>query len=95
MCSWTIRHHLVVDSRLRLADGYGERTAAQQMMAALSGEHLGTISADKGYDTRGLVRLLKKSSRTVTFLPARRVAAKVLHQRHHHVQLTHSPNPSL
>ena len=37
------RHHLVVDSRVTLADGYGKRDAAQQMVAALAGEHPGTI----------------------------------------------------
>ncbi|MYF36296.1 MAG: hypothetical protein F4226_05770 [Synechococcus sp. SB0678_bin_12] len=28
------RHHQVVDSRVTSADGYGERAAAQQMLAA-------------------------------------------------------------
>ena len=53
------RHHLVVDSRLTLADGYGERAAAQQMVADLKGKHPKTISADKGYDTKGFVGLMR------------------------------------
>ena len=53
------RHHLVVDSRVTLADGYGEREAAQQMVAALRGEHPRTIGADKGYDTKGFVRFMR------------------------------------
>ena len=52
------RHHLVVDSRVTLADGYGERDAAQQMVDALTGEHPRTIPPDKGYDTRGFVRFM-------------------------------------
>ena len=47
---------VVVHSRVTLADGYGERDAAQQKVAALSGEHPGTIGADKGYETKGFVR---------------------------------------
>ena len=35
----------------------GERNAAQQMVAALSGKHSKTIGVDKGYDTKSLVRL--------------------------------------
>lgn len=43
---------------MTLADGYGEREAAQQMVAALRGEHPRTIGADKGYDTKGFVRFM-------------------------------------
>ena len=32
------RHHLVVDSRITLADGYGERAVAQEMVADLKGK---------------------------------------------------------
>ena len=53
------RHHLVVDSRVTLANGYGERDAAQQMVDALTGEHPRTIGADKGYDTQGFVRFMR------------------------------------
>ena len=53
------RHHLVVDRRVTLANGYGEREAAQRMVAALAGEHPGTIGADKGYDTKGFVAFMR------------------------------------
>ena len=53
------RYHLAVDSRLTLADGYGERAAAQEMMAAQPGEHPRTIGADKGYDSKGFVEFMR------------------------------------
>ncbi|GEM_PF-6580689 len=42
------RYHLMVDSRVTLADGYGKRDTAQQMVAAPDGVHPGIIGADKG-----------------------------------------------
>ena len=52
-------HDLVVDSRVTLADGYGERNAAQQMVAAPRGEHSKTIGVDKGYDSKGFVQSMR------------------------------------
>ncbi|KKZ10573.1 MAG: hypothetical protein TE42_09805 [Candidatus Synechococcus spongiarum SP3] len=50
---------LVVESRLTLANDYGEREAAQQMVAALAEEHPRAIGADKGYDAKGLMVFLR------------------------------------
>lgn len=53
------RHHLVVDSRLTLANGYGERAAAQEMVANPKGKHPRTIGADRGYDTKGFAGFMR------------------------------------
>ena len=45
--------------RLTLANGYDERATAQQMVAVLTREHPRTIGADKVYDTKGLVALMR------------------------------------
>ena len=54
------RHPAAEDKKhpLTLANGYGEREAAQQMVDALAGEHPGTIGGDKGYDTKGFVAFM-------------------------------------
>jgi hypothetical protein len=44
------RHALVVDCRVTLADGYGERDAAQEMAADCAGAHQKTVGADKNYE---------------------------------------------
>ena len=49
------RNGLVVDAKVTQADGYGEREAAIDMLAALPGEHRKTVGADKNYDTKGFV----------------------------------------
>jgi len=49
------RHALVVDCRVTLADGYGERDAAQEMAADCAGAHQKTIGADKNYNPKGFV----------------------------------------
>jgi IS5 family transposase len=54
------RHDLVVDCRVTLADGYGERDAAQEMAADCAGAHQKTIGADKNYDTRGFVAEMRR-----------------------------------
>jgi transposase len=46
-------HELVVDCRVTMADGYGERDAAQEMAADCSGAHQKTIGADNNYNTKG------------------------------------------
>ena len=52
------RHHLVVDCRVTLTDGYGERNAPQQMVAPLTGAHPGTMGADKGYDPKEFLQFM-------------------------------------
>ena len=52
------RHPLAVDNRVRLADSYDERDAAQQMVAVVAGERPSTIGADKGYDTKRFVAVM-------------------------------------
>jgi hypothetical protein len=54
------RHDLVVDCRVTLADGYGERDAAQEMAADCPGAHQKTIGADKNYDTKGFVAEMRR-----------------------------------
>jgi transposase len=54
------RHDLIVDCRVTLADGYGEREAARAMAADLSGAHQKTIGADKNYDTKGFVAQMRR-----------------------------------
>ncbi len=45
---------------MTLADGYGERDAAQEMAADCGGAHQKTIGADKNYDTRGFVAEMRR-----------------------------------
>jgi hypothetical protein len=54
------RHDLIVDCRVTLADGYGEREAAKAMAADLAGAHQKTIGADKNYDTKGFVAEMRR-----------------------------------
>jgi transposase len=54
------RHDLVVHCRVTLADGFGERDAAQEMVADCPGAHRKTIGADKGYDTKGFVGEMRR-----------------------------------
>ncbi|MCS5694004.1 IS5 family transposase [Cyanobium sp. FGCU-6] len=54
------RHDLVVDCQVTLADGYGERDAAQEMAADCPGAHRKTIGADKNYDTKGFVAEMRR-----------------------------------
>ena len=49
------RHALIVDCKVTPAVGTGERDAAKDMAAAISGAHQKTLGADKNYDTRGFV----------------------------------------
>ena len=58
------REGLVVDVRLTLADGSGERKAALEMLEAVPGQRRITVGADRGYDTRGFVAGCRKSKVT-------------------------------
>ena len=49
------RNGLIVKTKASLADGYGERETAIDMLAELPGEHRKTVGADKNYDTKGFV----------------------------------------
>ncbi len=49
------RHALIIDCRVTQATGTGERDAAREMAADLSGAHQKTIGADTNYDTKGFV----------------------------------------
>ena len=49
------RNGLIVKTKASLADGYGERKTAIDMLAELPGEHQKTVGADKNYDTRDFV----------------------------------------
>lgn len=55
------RHGLVVDTELLQCNGTAERDAAMLMLMAerLEGTHRVTIAADKGYDTRDLVKEMR------------------------------------
>jgi hypothetical protein len=54
------RHDLVVDCRVSLADGFGERDAAKDMAADRPGARRKTIGADKTYDTKGFVAEMRR-----------------------------------
>ena len=54
------RHALVVDCRVTLADGFGERDAAKDMAAGRPGARRKTIGADKNYDTKGFVAEMRR-----------------------------------
>jgi len=58
------RHDLVVDCRVTLADGFGERDAAKDMAADRSGARRKTIGADKNYDTKGYVAEMRRLGET-------------------------------
>ncbi len=56
------RHGLIVDAMATLADGFGEREAATQMVChqwARAPGRRRTVGADKGYDSREFVGLLR------------------------------------
>lgn len=46
---------MVVKTKVSLANGYGERETAIDMLAELSGGHRKTVGADKNYDTKDFV----------------------------------------
>jgi hypothetical protein len=54
------RHDLLVDCRVTLADGYGERDAAQEMATDCPAAHRKTIGADKNDDTKGFVSEMRR-----------------------------------
>lgn len=58
------RNGLVVDTELVLCSGTAEREAAVEMAERIEGDHRVTVGADKGYDTQGLVRDLRKRNVT-------------------------------
>ena len=53
------RSGLIVRATVTSADGHGERAAARQMIADLTGQHRITVAGDKGYDTRDFVADLR------------------------------------
>jgi IS5 family transposase len=53
------RHGLAVDARLTPATGMAERDAAVVMAGNLPGERRITLGADKGYDVREFVEMLR------------------------------------
>lgn len=58
------RNGLVVDTELVLCSGTAERDAALEMAERIEGDQRVTLGADKGYDTRGLVRDLRERNVT-------------------------------
>jgi len=61
------RHGLITDAMATLADGFGEREAATQMMAAQWEQAPGrrrTVGADKAYDARDFVELMRELNTT-------------------------------
>jgi transposase len=58
------RNGLVVDTELLPAEGTAEREAALVMVERLEGNHPVTVGADKGYDTRELVKELRNMNAT-------------------------------
>ena len=55
------REGLVVDVRLKPANGTWERKAALEMLGSVPGSRRITVGADRGYDTRGFVAGCRKS----------------------------------
>ena len=53
------RHGLAVDACLTQATGTAERDTAVVMAGSLPGEHRVTLGADKGYDVREFVEMLR------------------------------------
>ena len=53
------RHGLAVDGCLTLANGYGERAAALEMVGPRATTHRVTLAADKAYDSRDFVGALR------------------------------------
>src|SRR6266851_2553057 len=53
------RHGLAVEGCVTRASGYGERTAALEMLGHVATTHRVTVGADKGYDTRDFVEALR------------------------------------
>jgi hypothetical protein len=49
------RNGLVVNDKVTLVNGYGEREAAIDMLAELPCVHRKTVAADKNYDTKDFV----------------------------------------
>ena len=76
------REGLVVDVRLTLADGSGERDAALEMLEAVPGQRRITVGADRGYDTRGFVAGCRKSKVTPHVAQKRRSAIDRRTTRH-------------
>jgi hypothetical protein len=58
------RNGLVVDTALVIATGTAERDAAVTMAGRIEEEKRVTVGADKGYDTRGLVRQMRERNVT-------------------------------
>jgi transposase len=58
------RNGLVVDTELVQCSGTAERDAALRMAERIDGEHGVTMGADKGYDTRGLVKQMRERNVT-------------------------------
>jgi hypothetical protein len=58
------RNGLVVDTARGMASGTAERDAAVEMAGRIESEKRVTVGADKGYDTRGLVRDLRERNVT-------------------------------
>ena len=58
------RNDLVVNCQVTLADGCSEPEAAKGMAADLTGGHQKTIGADKGYDTNGFVKEMRRLGMT-------------------------------
>ena len=76
------REGLVVDVRLTPADGASEREAALEMLEAVPGTRRITVSADRGYDTRGFVRGCRKSRVTPNVAQKQRSAIDRRTTRH-------------
>lgn len=58
------RSGLMVDARVSLADGYGERETALAMLRDLPGGRRKSVGADKNYDTRGFVAACRQMNVT-------------------------------
>lgn len=58
------RNGLIVDARLSIADGHGERDTALAMLKDLPGERRKTVGADKNYDTKNFVKACREHNIT-------------------------------
>ncbi len=54
------RNGLMVDARVSVADGHGERDTALAMLGDLPGKRRKTVGADKAYDTRDFVKACRQ-----------------------------------
>jgi transposase len=79
------RSGLIVRATVTPADGYGERDAGREMVAALPGRHRITVAGDKGFDPRDFVtdrRVMRATPHVAQHTTGRRSAIDGRTTRH-------------